>query len=192
MLPLIPKRAIDTAGMPQFGGETVISKNVKLILMDCFETLVELEGRRYVPRQGIGDFLRHFVREAKVPVAVISDAGEDLIKTALTQANLRHLISSIYHAGNASETLEGGRTRKRLDVPLSDFKVKAEESVFIGDSPLDAQAAQHFGLPFIRVPRSEDAMFSFTTLVTGPSRYRSGDFSDLMLDRYRKDTKPRE
>ncbi|MBA2480816.1 MAG: HAD family hydrolase [Planctomycetes bacterium] len=178
--------------MPQFGGETVISKDVKLILMDCFETLVELDDRRYVPRQGIGDFLRHFVRDAKVPVVVVSDAGEDLLKAALAQANLRHLITAIYHAGNASEPLDGGRTRKRLDVPLRDFKVQAADAVFIGDSPLDAQAAQHHGVPFIRVPRSEDAMFSFTTLVTGPSRYRSVDFSNVLEERYRKEPEKEE
>jgi hypothetical protein len=173
--------------MPQFGGETVISKDVRLILMDCFETLVELDEKGYGPRQGIGDFLRHFVRDRKIPVVVISDAGEDLILSALTQASVRHLIAAIYHAGNASEQLGEGRVRKRLDRPVADFKIKAEDAVFIGDSPLDAQAAQHYGMPFIRVPRSEDAMFSFTTLITGPSRYRSGDFSEILTDRYRKD-----
>ncbi|MBA3708354.1 MAG: HAD family hydrolase [Planctomycetes bacterium] len=177
--------------MPQFGGETVIPSDVKLILIDCFETLIELRERKYAPRTGIGDFLRHFVRDLKIPVVVISDAGEDLVISALTEANVRHLITAIYHAGNASEALDGGRMRKRLDLPLADFRIKASESVFIGDSPMDAQAAQHHGLPFIRVPRSEDAMFSFTTLITGPSRYRSGDFSDLMLDRYKKDPKPK-
>lgn len=172
--------------MPQFGGDTVIPSGVRLILMDCFETLVELEARGYVPRQGIGDFLRYFVRERQVPVAVISDAGEELISAALKQAGIRHFVHGLYHAGNASETLPDGRTRKRLDVPLADYGVPAGEAIYIGDSPLDGDAAQRFGIPFIRVPRSEDLAFSFSSLITGPSRYRSADFTAVMLDRYRK------
>jgi phosphoglycolate phosphatase-like HAD superfamily hydrolase len=171
--------------MPQFGGETVIPRDVKLILMDCFETLVELDARGYHPRQGVGDFLQHFVRERKVPVAVISDSGEELIKAALKQAGIRHFIHGIFHAGNANDTLPDGRQRKRLDVPLAHFKVEAQRAVYIGDSPLDAEAAKQYGIPFIRVPRSEDAMFSFAGLIRGPSRYQSADFTALMLERYR-------
>jgi phosphoglycolate phosphatase-like HAD superfamily hydrolase len=173
--------------MQQFGGETTISREVRLILMDCFETLVELSGRGYAPRLGVGRFLQHFVRDRRIPVVVISDAGEDLIADALKQAGIRHFIQGIYHAGNASEALDQHRQRKRLDLPLADFKVPATEAVFIGDSPLDAQAAQHHGVPFIRVPRSEDRVFTFDNLITGPSRYRSADFSAVMSDRYGKD-----
>lgn len=172
--------------MPQFGGDTTIPAGVRLILMDCFETLVEYEARGYVPRQGVGDFLRYFVRERQVPVAVISDAGEELIAAALKQAGIRHLIRDLWHAGNASETLPDGRTRKRLDVPLQAYGIEARDTVYIGDSPLDADAAQRFGIPFIRVPRSEDLSFSFANLINGPSRYRSADFTAVMLDRYGK------
>ena len=49
----------------------------------------------------------------------------------------------------------------------------------------DSLAAGEFGVPFIRVPRSEDATFSFAQLISGPSRYRSGDFTAVMLDRYK-------
>jgi phosphoglycolate phosphatase-like HAD superfamily hydrolase len=125
------------------------------------------------------------VRDRKVPVAVISDAGEELIVAALKQAGIRHLIRGVYHSINASEALGEGRVRKRLDVPLREFEVPPAQAVYIGDSPLDAQAAQHHGLPFIRVPRSEDLSFSFVSLITGPSRYQSADFSALMLDRYK-------
>jgi phosphoglycolate phosphatase-like HAD superfamily hydrolase len=172
--------------MRQFGGDTTIPRDVRLILMDCFETLLELNERNaYVPRLGIGEFLQHFVRERGVPVAVISDSGEDLIVSALKQAGIRHLIRGIYHSINASESLGEGRVRKRLDVPLREFGVPPAQAVYIGDSPLDAQAAQHHGLPFIRVPRSEDLSFSFRSLITGPSRYASADFSALMIERYR-------
>ena len=87
----------------------------------------------------------------------------------------------IYHAGNAAEQLAGGKTRKRLDVPLAEFAVPAEAAVFIGDSPLDAEAARHHGVPFIRIPRSEDRGFSLDVLLHGPSRYRSTEFSAHLL-----------
>jgi phosphoglycolate phosphatase-like HAD superfamily hydrolase len=119
-----------------------------------------------------------------VPVVVISDAGEELIAASLKQAGIRHLVKGLYHAANASEPLGDGRQRKRLDVPLKDFGVPAAQAVFIGDSPFDAQAAQHYGLPFIRVPRGDDTAFTFTNLITGPSRYRSADFSNLLQERY--------
>ena len=118
---------------------------------------------------------------------VISDASEELIASALKQAGIRHFFQALYHAGNASEALPDQRQRKRLDLPLADFKVAAEDAVFIGDSPLDAQAAQHHHVPFIRVPRSEDTSFTFSALITGPSRYRSADFSAVLSDRYGKD-----
>jgi phosphoglycolate phosphatase-like HAD superfamily hydrolase len=172
--------------MRQFGGDTTIPRDVRLILMDCFETLLELNERNaYAPRLGIGEFLQHFVRDRGVPVAVISDAAEDLIVAALKQAGIRHLVRGVYHSINASEALGDGRQRKRLDVPLREFGVPPAQAVYIGDSPFDAQAAQHHGLPFIRVPRSEDLGFNFASLITGPSRYRSADFTSVMLDRYR-------
>jgi phosphoglycolate phosphatase-like HAD superfamily hydrolase len=171
--------------MPQFGADTIIPRDVQLILMDCFETLIELGDRGYFPRRGISEFLRFFVRDRQVPVVVISDASEELIVSALKQAAVRHLIQGIYHADNAEEILPDGRRRKRLDVPLRDFHLTGPDAVFIGDSPLDAAAAHHHQLPFIRVPRSEDSAFSFASLITGPSRYQSADFTALMLERYR-------
>jgi len=170
--------------MAQYGADTIIPRTVRLILLDCFETLIELTARGYVPRRGIPEFLRCFVRDRQVPVVVISDASEELIISALKQAGVRHLIQGIYHAGNAEEVLADGRRRKRLDVPLSDFHVSGPEAVFVGDSPLDAEAAHHYQLPFIRVPRSEDSAFSFAALITGPSRYQSAHFTALMLERY--------
>jgi len=170
--------------MAQYGADTIIPRSVRLILLDCFETLIELTARGYVPRRGIPEFLRCFVRDRQVPVVVISDASEELIIVALKQAGVRHLIQGIYHAGNAEEVLADGRRRKRLDVPLADFQISGPEAVFVGDSPLDAEAAHHYQLPFIRVPRSEDSAFSFADLITGPSRYQSAHFTALMLERY--------
>ena len=98
--------------------------------------------------------------------------------------------ASVYHAGNAAESLGGGRARKCLNIPVADFQVTASHTLFIGDSPLDAEAAQHYGVQFIRVPRSEDRSFSFANLITGPSRYRSQEFNVTFLERYKKDPRP--
>ena len=177
--------------MSQFGGATTIGPDVRLILLDCFETMVELDGTTYRPRLGMTDFLTHFGARVGVPIAVISDARQEEVDTALAQARLTTFLVAIYHVGNAAEQLGSGRMRKRLDVPVADFHVKPSQTVFIGDSPLDAEAAQHHGVQFIRVPRSEDRSFSFANLITGPSRYRSQEFNVTFLDRYgKKDKRP--
>lgn len=180
---------LDHARMPQFGGSTVITPGIRLILLDCFETLVELEHGKYRPRQGMREFLIHFSNRASVPVAVVSDAEKSQVEAAVTEAGLATYLVAIYHAGNAAEDLGGGRRRKRLDKPVSDFSLRPEQAVFIGDSPLDGEAAKHYQVQFIRVPRSEDRHFSFASLITGPSRYRSQEFNEIFLERYSKDNK---
>ncbi len=176
--------------MSQFGGATIIGPQVRLMLLDCFETMVELAGQVYRPRAGMIEFLTHFGSRVGIPLVVISDASKDEVEAALSQARLATYVVKVYHAGNAAEDLGNGRMRKRLCVPLLDFKVKADQALFIGDSPLDAEAAQHHGVQFIRVPRSEDRSFSFANLITGPSRYRSHEFNVTFLDRYKKDKGP--
>ena len=62
--------------------------------------------------------------------------------------------------------------------------------MFIGDSPLDAEAARQHQIPFIRVPRSEDLEFTFDCLIGGPSRYNSNQFSSVLFERYLQRKKP--
>lgn len=173
--------------MAQFGAATVITPQVRLIILDCFETLVELEGGAYRPRRGVHEFLAHFHGRPNTTLVVASDAEEHLVLATLAQAGILGRFAALYHAGNAMEDLGDGRVRKRLDVPLAAHGVGPEEAVFIGDSPLDAEAARHHRLPFIRVPRSEDRAFSFTTLIGGPSRYNSAEFSAAFLEQYLRD-----
>ena len=172
--------------MAQFGSTTRISTDIRLLLLDCFETMVELDGHAYQARQGMTEFLIHYSAKIGLPIAVISDASEALVDLALAQARLATYPIAIYHAGNAAEDLGNGRRRKRLDLAVTDFKLRPDQTLFIGDSPLDAEAAQHYGVQFIRVPRSEDRSFSFTTLIHGASRYQSQEFNLTFLDRYQK------
>ncbi|MFM2090178.1 MAG: Haloacid dehalogenase-like hydrolase [Planctomycetota bacterium] len=167
-----------------FGGDTRIPPTVRLILMDCFETLVELESTGYRARRGIGDFLDHFTKRKGVPVAVVSDAEEILVLKALDQAGLKKRFKAVFHRGNASRLLDDGRHRKDLAPVLAHFRIPVEQTVFIGDSPLDGEAAKEASVPFVRVPRSEDRGFTFTRLITGASRYHSGEFSAQFLDAY--------
>jgi len=167
-----------------FGSDTVISLNVKLILMDCFETLVQLADHGYAPRKGIERFIEHFATLRKIPILVISDAPEAAIANALRQAGLLNRVAGIYDTRTADQ-LAGSRARKRLDLPLAEMQIDTHEAVFIGDSQLDAEAAKYHGVPFIRVPRSEDRDFSFERLIGGPSRYRSGEFVMHLEKAYR-------
>lgn len=163
----------------------MIGPQTRLILLDCFETLVELDGVSYRARKGVIAFLEHF--RAKLQLAVVSDATETLVRAALTQATLDGYFRRVYHRDNALEQLPDGRLRKRLDVPLLEHGLNPDQAVFIGDSPLDAEAALRFQVPFIRVPRSEDRAFTFAMLIAGPSRYDSAEFSATFLDQYRND-----
>ncbi len=171
--------------MEDFGSDTIISPRVRLILMDCFETLVQFHGHGYIARQGVEPFLDTFTVGQRIPVVVISDAPEAVIVGALRQAGLLARIATI-HDGRVSEPLGEGRSRKRLDVPLFELGVRPDQAVFIGDSQLDAEAAQFYKVPFIRVPRSEDRSFSFARLIAGPSRYRSGEFDEHVKNEYRQ------
>ncbi len=168
----------------QFGADTVITAQVRLILMDCFDTLVQLDEGRYRARNGIAAFLDHFAHRRQIPVAVISDAAQDVVTQALRQSGLLSIVQGVFHGDNAAVELPDGRRRKRLEIPLEEFGVPATQAVFIGDSPLDAEAAKLAGVPFIRVPRGEDAAFSFAKLIDGPSRYDSQEFFERVQEAY--------
>ncbi len=176
--------------MPQFGSSTVIPARVRLIMLDCFDTLVEHQDWTYLARRGVVEFLAHFSKKRNVALVVVSDAEESAIVAALDQAKLSGYFGRIYHAGNASQDLGHGRRRKRLDIPLVDLGIAAADALFIGDSPADAESARFHSIPFIRVPRSEDRAFTFASLITGPSCYNSGDFSAAMMKYYLGDDKP--
>lgn len=170
--------------MMQFGSDTIIGPGVRLLLMDCFETLVELGEGGYVPRRGLRRFL-DAMAERGLPVAVISDAPEPAVVGALRQAGLLERIGIIYDRRTAVEVGDG-RLRKRLDLPLIEAGLAPEEAVFIGDSPLDADAARRHRVPFIRIPRSEDRSFSFERLIHGPSKYASAEFAFTFDQHYRR------
>lgn len=170
--------------MGQFGSETIITPNVSLLILDCFETLVELREGRHESRKGIIAFLRHFGPRMGLKLVVHSDGSPDQVRQALNEAGLSSYFHAVYAGADAVEDLGDGRVRKRLDLTVQRHRVKPEDAVFIGDSPLDAEAAQHHGLRFVRVPRSEDRDFTFTRLIGGPSRYSSAEFSSTFLKRY--------
>lgn len=172
-------------GGPQFGGSTVIPPDVALLIFDCFETLIALNGRRYAPRRGVPELLDHLAATCpETPRVVISDADAALVEAALAEAGLRERIDAVFGAPESLATLPDGRQIKRLDMVMERYRAPLQRTVFIGDSPLDAAAAQHHRVPFIRVPRSEDQAFSFACLISGPSRYHSTEFSAVFLQHY--------
>ncbi len=171
-------------GTFQFGAGTVVPPDVELLILDCFETLVELRGRSYVQRQGIKAFLDHFAGRHRVPVTVLSDGEQSAVEAAIEQAGLAGRFAAVVGAPDSLGQLPDGRVLKRLDRMVDRFHAPLQRTVFIGDSPLDALAAKHHAVPFIRVPRSEDDSFSFASLITGPSRYQSTEFSAVFLERY--------
>src|ERR1043165_7046173 len=103
--------------MSQFGGATTIGPDVRLILLDCFETMVELDGTTYRPRLGMTDFLTHFGARVGVPLAVTGDAKRGEGAGGLARARMAPFLLAVSHVGNAAEEPGSGRMRKRLDVP---------------------------------------------------------------------------
>ena len=170
--------------MAQTGGsKTQITRKTQLIILDCFETVVTMEKRSYVPRHGVHAFLRHFEAQG-VNMVIHSDATRDLVDKALGQAGLSDAFDAIYDAENAGESLDDETALKCLDVPMRDYGVTREQTVFIGDSPMDAISAHNYEVPFIRVPRSEDQTFTFAMLISGPSRYSSEVFEQILDEFY--------
>ena len=165
--------------MAQFGSDTLIRPTTRFIICDCFDTLVQSTPDGHVPRIGVSAFISWYKQQGATFV-VHSDAKKKFVKRALNEAGLLKEITSLYHADNAmlEPTEDQPVGLKNLAKPLADFRIDKNDAVFIGDSPLDARAAQLFEVPFIRVPRSEDPDFSFTTLISGPSRYRSSVFME--------------
>jgi len=180
---------LSSDGTFQFGASTIVPSDVRLIILDCFETLVELEGRIYQARHGVVPFLQHFMH-GNVQLAVLSDGEQAAVEGALSQAGLTQHFAIVVGAPLSLEQLPDGRMVKRLDQLIVRFAVPIEQTIFVGDSPLDAVAAQHHGVPFIRVPRSEDRDFTFASLISGPSRYQSSEFSAVFLERYLKRKNP--
>ncbi|MCS6969715.1 MAG: HAD family hydrolase [Planctomycetota bacterium] len=169
----------------QFGSATVIPHDVALLILDCFETLIALRGRAYVPRRGVIEFLDHFtITRPETPRVVVSDAEQSTVEAALVQAGLIERLTAIIGAPTSLAVHSDGRQLKRLDAIVDQFRAPVHRTIFIGDSPLDAQAAHYHRIPFIRVPRSEDENFSFACLISGPSRYQSAEFSALFLQQY--------
>lgn len=178
--------------MGQHGADTVIGDDVRLLIMDCFETLVTLEGGQYRLRNGVDAFLLHFVTRLSIPLAIHSDAERGLLSSVIESVGLQRYAAALYDGDQAGIPLDNGLLLKDLAQPLADFKVSADDAVFIGDSRLDAQSAERFDVPFIRVPRSEDRQFSFTRLIGGSSRYKSGEFTQTMLRHYLGDQHERD
>ena len=168
----------------QMGADTVLSDRHRLVLMDCFETLVQYADGRYIARTGVVVFLEEITKRRRKTVVVISDAAQQVIEAALRESGLWGYVRDVYHAGNSAEDLGHGRMRKRLDLVLTEYQTARDDAVFIGDSPLDAEAAAFHQVPFIRVPRSEDHTFTFVSLLAGPSRYDSGEFSSKLFQTY--------
>ena len=173
--------------MAQFGGDTTIGAHIKLLMCDCFDTLVELSTDRYHARKGVRAFLEHYTHTVRLPVVVVSDARADHVAGALEQAGLSDFIERIFHADNGGIEDRDGVLYKRLDRVVTAYKLHPSEVMFIGDSRLDAAAAQEYHVNFIRVPGSLDRDFTFARLVGGASRYRSAEYSSEMLRQFMQD-----
>jgi phosphoglycolate phosphatase-like HAD superfamily hydrolase len=171
--------------MGQHGSDTTIADTARLIVFDCYETLVHMDRRRYLPRRGVVALLLH-LRRSHRQLVVLSDGEREGVLKALAEAELDGFIDAVYGVAEGCQRLADGRIVKRLDVPMQAHGVTAAQTVFIGDSQLDSLAAQQFMVPFIRVPRSEDVSFSFARLIGGSSRYSSEIFSQVIDERYRR------
>jgi len=169
----------------QFGSQTLITKRTRLIILDCFDTLVELREAGYQARKGVMPFLRYYALQCGIPLVVHSDGEAAHVDRALREADVADFFQTVYDV-SACEQDSDGRMIKRLDIPLRDFQLHQDQAVFIGDSRIDALAAKIHHLPFIRVPRGEDEQFSFARLIGGSSRYDSGEFTDSFLRHWRK------
>ncbi|MFW5846418.1 MAG: HAD family hydrolase [Planctomycetota bacterium] len=172
--------------MVQFGSDTVLDDSMRLVVFDCFDTLVCMRQRRYIARNGVRRLLNHLAKQRR-ELAILSDGSERGVRSALQQAGLGNRFPEIFAVERACELGADGIMRKRLDRVMAHFRRSPAETVFIGDSPIDAEAARSQGAHFIRVPGEADTDFSFAQLLDGASHYHSECYVDRLLRSYRQD-----
>ncbi|MHC5067410.1 MAG: HAD family hydrolase [Planctomycetota bacterium] len=167
--------------MTHFGSKTMLDDDLVGVALDCFDTLVELDEATYRPRRGVIGFLEYCRDQRGLVLVVLSDAHSDRLRRVLQGTGLDHYFDRLYYGCGAIDIDDEGRPMKHFRNVLADYSITAEQLLFIGDSPLDAEAARRAEIKFIRVPGSADREFGFRRLITGPSGYNSGAYSRKML-----------
>lgn len=133
-----------------------------LVILDFYDTIVQLEDEEWVPRKGIGGLLLALQKSGR-RLAVCSDAGEDKIWERL--GGLAGYFAGIY--GHSSLVHDGEAVYKDLGRICEEQGVAKERAVFLGDNYLgtDERSAWRYGIRYVRVPNArEDRDYDFSQL----------------------------
>jgi phosphoglycolate phosphatase len=120
------------------------------------------EARLYRRRMSYMSFIRHMVVEPTLkpllanlkPVfkTAIATNRTDTMDRVLSEHSLEGWFDIVV---TASDVRRPKPHPEQLKVILAHFNIKPDQMIFIGDSPLDGQAAQAAGVPFIAYRNSE-------------------------------------
>lgn len=134
-----------------------------LVILDFYDTIVQMEGEEWVPRNGIPELLEALKDAGKI-LAVCSDAGEEHIVERL--GNLVSYFVGIY--GHSNLVQEDETHYKNLGCICQDTGVQKERTVFVGDNHkgLDQRSGEHYSIEYVKVPNArEDKEYDFSQLV---------------------------
>lgn len=148
--------------MPAVQGAVDAMVSYDLVILDFYDTIVQLEGEAWLPRRGIGELLLALQRSGK-RLAVCSDAGEDRIQERL--GSLVEYFAHIY--GHSTLVHEDETYYKDLGRICEEQGVPKERAIFLGDNYVgtDERSAKRYGIEYIRVPNArEDRDYDFLQL----------------------------
>lgn len=96
---------------------------------------------------GFNDYI-NYLNQNHIPCFIISGGNKDEIDLLLSHKGMTHLFEGVY--GNAQSKAEAV---KRIQAT---YQLELSDGLFFGDSALDGETANAFGIPFIYVSEYSD------------------------------------
>ncbi len=131
-----------TAGLPQ----DVISD--RLAELDAIMDEVEMERVGDTKEINGAKELLKFLRIRGIKVGVLTRGCEDYARSALSITGMLHLVDEVECRNSKAKAKPDPESYVRL---VQALRIPKEETIFVGDHPIDAQCASNAGVPFIAV-----------------------------------------
>jgi HAD superfamily hydrolase (TIGR01549 family) len=92
--------------------------------------------------------LLEMLRDRGIKIGILTRGCRDYATTALSQAGLMQLVDAIECRNSETKAKPSPESYLRL---VEQLGVRKEETLFVGDHPIDAKCAENTGVPFVAV-----------------------------------------
>ena len=135
---------------------------VDLIIVDLYGTIVKPDSSLPV-RNGFDEFVQYY-RQQGAKIVISTDGPEETVIRTLYEFDLWDKVDEVYderdlkRAEHGDFFTGGSYIVKNLEKPCRKFSVDPSRAVFVGDNfyGRDQNAADHYGIRFIKVPQYRD------------------------------------